>query len=137
MNLQDRLIKFRKLPENIQDLLLSEEHHLFLDNVAKAANLNQNQRYLLSYAVTTIFLKEVLLSEVPQYLEKELAISKGQAFKISQLLHENIFNKYKDYFATPPLKEVAKALTPENKTKKEKPVPRLEGNIVDLRNNKT
>ncbi len=131
-NLQ-RIKKFQNLPENIQNLLLSEEYHLFLDNIAQQTSLNQLQRYWLSYAVSTIFLKEVALNKMVEYLQKELQINQAKAFKISQLLYENIINKYKDYFAPLPLKALAKALAPENKPTPEKPIPRLKGNIVDLR----
>lgn len=130
---QERLNKFKQLPENIQDLLLSDAHHLFLDEVAKAAGLKEIQRYWLSYAVTSIFLREVPLPKIPEYLQKELQVSQAQSFKISQLLFENLLNKYKDYFSQPP-KAIAQTLSPENKPKAPKPVPRLEGNLVDLRN---
>lgn len=134
---EDRLKKFRQLPENIQDLLLNEEHHLFLDDVAKQAGLSEIQRNWLSYAVTTIFLKAVSLNKIPEYLQKELQVNEAKAFKISQLLHENMLNKHKEYFTSPPLKTVAQTLAPENKPKPEKPIPRLEGNIVDLRSKPT
>lgn len=133
---QERLNKFQNLPQNIQELLLDERHHLFLDDVAKQTNLNKIQRYWLSYAVTTIFLKEIPLNKISEYLTKELQTSQAKAFKISQLLYENLLSKYKEYFAAQPPKIIAQNLVSNLRSQPEKTTPRLEGNIVDLRSTK-
>jgi len=119
--------KYKRLPESIQDYFASGETIRKITVIEEKYNLDLEQISGLILIIKKILVGEVRLKEMPDFLVQELKLGKVIAKNLAQDIIREIFYPIK--------KELKKALPNTPQTPPEsKPEPRLEGNIVDLKN---
>lgn len=119
------------------DVLLSSGglSRFVLSTMKKFKITNESEIKCVALLIYDVFTGQTDLKDTLLELKKG-GISDKQALQISQYLKENLFDKYNNYLSDlrrNKKQDFSLLLVPENKPKPEKPMPRLEGNIVDLR----
>ena len=91
-----RAAKFRKLPENLREVLMSAKIAQTITEILQQAGLGEEKRALLNLLIMKVFLGELPFQSqvLLQAAEKDLLINKQQAAQIVQVLKEKIFGPY-------------------------------------------
>lgn len=133
---KQKYLKYFQLPQDIQDIFFTVETADKVRKVSKDNNLNDIQIWHFSYIVGMILLGETHITKFVQSIQEKCGLTEEMARQAARGVNREIFLAVKES-----LKKIHRVpeWPRENEAKEKKqesvePEPKLNGNVVDLKN---
>ena len=128
-----RYLKFFQFPQNLREAITSTETAAQIKKTAEKNNLNKDQLWNFSYVVGMVLLGETNITEFVKEIQEKCGMEEEPARQVARDINQVVFL---------PVKEELKKINNisqwprENERPATPPAvePKLDGNIVDLKN---
>jgi len=139
---KQRYLKYFQLPQDLRRIIFTTETAGKIEAAAKKSQLDKNQLWQTSYTTGMILLGEINIVDFVKTLQEECQLDEASARRLARDINQAVFLPVKQSLKEihqipewPREDESAEPITPESviPTVPKPNEPRIEGNIVDLK----
>ena len=128
--IKQRYLKYLQLPQDLRQIMFTEETADKIYEVGENNNLNENQLWWASHTAGMIILGETNIVDFVKTLQEKCKLTEELARQLARDINHAIFLPNKES-----LKKIHKVpqWPREDETKEPQTSPQIEGNVVDLK----
>jgi len=128
--IKQRYLKYLQLPEDLRQIMFTEETASKIYQVGGKNNLNENQLWWASHTAGMIILGETNIVNFVKTLQEKCKLTEEPARQLARDINQAIFLPVKEN-----LKKIHKVPQWPRENEKKEPVvsPKIEGNVVNLK----